>query len=239
MAIILFRRPTVLPVHPKAWVRPAGNVDFRITTDFDDQDAWFGRPHRADDLGNTRCGDSVVAMADGRVSWMQDNAGALGIELDHGYRITTEYWHLSKRFAVAGETVRAGMIIGAVGSTGLDKGGCHVHVEAKSNGIRIDPEPLIFGGYLHIGDDEAMKIPDGMQAIARARASGNFRVTPWSTAGSIPLVSSVTVQALGDGIQGERYTIDGISGDEYAVIGYRGNVYYVARPRLTNIRLST
>lgn len=239
MAIILFRRPTQLPVHPKAWIRPAGNVDFRVTVDFDDPDAYFHLKHRAVDLGNTRCGDVVVAMADGYCLIKNDTSGALGIEIDHGYNIVTGYWHLSTRTVSEGQAVRMGYPIGTVGKTGLDIGGCHLHTECKSNGILIDPEPLIMGGYLTIGEEDSMKIPDGMQAIARARASGNFRVTPWTTAGSIPVSSAVTVQALGDGVQGEIYTINGIKGNEYAVIGYRGNLYYVARPKLTNIKLAT
>ena len=97
------------------------------------------------------------------------------------------------------------------------------------------------GGWLWIddGDDDMAQVPKGLQAIARGKAQGNFRITPWSTAGSLHLSSPVAVQAFGDNVKGEPWTVNGVSGDEYAWIGYQGNAYYVARPKLTNVKLST
>jgi len=162
---LTFRRPTVLPIHRASWVRPAGSIDFRVTQTFASLDGFYaGKPHNAVDLGNFRCGDAVVAMLAGTCRRVKDNAtalgaatDALGLVIDHGYGVTSEYWHLQSYIVADGAKVTAGQGVAIVGRTGLGNV-CHLHTEVKLNGVRIDPEPLMFGGSLSIGGDD-VKLP--------------------------------------------------------------------------------
>jgi len=155
-----FRSPVELPLHPKGFVQPRGNHDFRVTLRFADKDAINAtRTHGAVDIGNRRCNDPIVAMAPGIAHRVHDQAAkagasenALGIKIDHGHGVTSEYWHLNVQSAAEGATVAAGDRIGLLGSTGF--GVCHCHVVIKLNGKRIDPEPHMFGAPLSLGGSD-------------------------------------------------------------------------------------
>lgn len=244
MASITFRRPTTYPVHPKGWVRPPGNVDFVVTQDYDDPDGYVGGQHRAVDLGNGRCNDLVVAMAPGIAYRVRDDAtaagattDALGIAVDHGYGVTTEYWHLSSYAVANGTRVQAGTIVGRHGSTGLSSG-CHIHVEAKRNGVRFDPEPLIFGGSVTIGG-APVKLPPGLQAVMRGTVAAGvrLRLSPWNIDGAIVTATEETIQVFGKDVAGQKYTLGGVTGNLYAWIGRGGYAYFVAKPLVTKLRL--
>jgi hypothetical protein len=169
MTAIAFRSPVVRPLHPSEWIRPAGSLDFRVTQQFNDPDFYWSRidparaalGHRATDIGQGRCGGALVAMAPGTVRRVKDNASqispgatdALGIVVDHGYGITTEYWHLDAWVAADGARVGAGTQIGIVGDTGLGSI-CHCHIEGKRNGLKFDIEPHMFGKPLEVGGEE-------------------------------------------------------------------------------------
>lgn len=128
-----------------------GHPGFRVTQRFGDWDAFFHNAiHGAMDIGNFYCRDRVVAMAAGYATRISDPNGALGVQVKHpnGYR--TQYWHLS-RYAAAvpaqGASVAEGTLIGYVGRTGLDLGGCHLHVVViNPQGTPVDPWPLIRTG---------------------------------------------------------------------------------------------
>ena len=126
-------------------VLPNGRPSFRVTQRFGDLDAFFrDRTHGAMDLGNFYCGDRAVAMASGKASHITDPNGALGISISHGNGYNTEYWHLRRRLVGNGTAVAAGIAIGEVGSTGLDIGGCHLHVVVRDpQGRAVDPWPLL------------------------------------------------------------------------------------------------
>lgn len=121
-----------------------GRPGFRVTQSFGHWDAIFKRPHLAMDIGNFYCGDRVSAMAEGTVTRMIDPNGALGVRVSHPNGYKTEVWHLSRYKAVNGSHVERGTLLGYVGSTGLDIGGCHVHVACYDpSGKPVDPYPLI------------------------------------------------------------------------------------------------
>jgi len=164
MAKISLRFPVAVPVLRLGAPKPLppdkrAHDTFRITTRFEDPDTLGRRGpngkvlrHNALDIGNFRCGDVVVAMAGGIARRTHDEArangaptDALGIIIDHGAGVVTEYWHLSSFSVENGAEVKAGDPIGFVGRTGHG-GACHCHIELKVNGKRVDPEPAMFGG---------------------------------------------------------------------------------------------
>lgn len=68
------------------------------------------------------------------------SAGGYGLHvvLDHGDGLSTLYGHLSAVAIADGETVAAGEVIGAVGSTG-NSTGPHLHFEIRRDGLPEDP----------------------------------------------------------------------------------------------------
>jgi len=88
-------------------------------------------------------GAPVVAPASGRVILaeplvVRGNA----VMIDHGWGVTTGYWHLSTIDVAVGQEVAAGARIGAVGNTGLSTGS-HLHWELWVNGLAVDPLPWL------------------------------------------------------------------------------------------------
>ncbi|MEV4654415.1 M23 family metallopeptidase [Micromonospora sp. NPDC049301] len=92
-------------------------------------------------------GTPILAAADGRVS----RAGWYGgygnyTCIDHGradgQRLSTCYGHQSKLLVSRGQRVRAGQVIGLVGSTGASTGP-HLHFEVRLGGRPVDPLPWI------------------------------------------------------------------------------------------------
>jgi len=84
-------------------------------------------------------GSPVVASGSGTVSWVGwRGSGGLAacVLLDWGLE-TCDY-HLSATNVELGERVVAGERIGSVGSSGVSTG-AHVHWEARTNGVLVDP----------------------------------------------------------------------------------------------------
>ncbi|SCL29328.1 Murein DD-endopeptidase MepM and murein hydrolase activator NlpD, contain LysM domain [Micromonospora rhizosphaerae] len=92
-------------------------------------------------------GTPILAAADGRVT----RAGWYGgygnyTCIDHGradgQRLSTCYGHQSRLLVSPGQRVRAGQVIGLVGSTGASTGP-HLHFEVRLGGRPVDPLPWI------------------------------------------------------------------------------------------------
>jgi murein DD-endopeptidase MepM/ murein hydrolase activator NlpD len=127
----------------QATIRPAGAPpvagSFRVTQPFgctgvQAEPAYGGcrHFHRGLDLGNLRCGDTVVAAAAGTVrNSAVSGAGEHYIAINHGGGWVTMYGHLSSRAVVKGEEVKEGQKLGVMGSTG-NSIGCHLHFGVKS-----------------------------------------------------------------------------------------------------------
>ena len=94
--------------------------------------------HKGHDLA-AKTGTPVKAPADGIVRLARNTfmSGNL-ILLDHGGAITTVYAHLNEMDVKVGDTVKAGEVIGKVGTTGRSSGP-HLHWGAYWRNTPIDP----------------------------------------------------------------------------------------------------
>jgi murein DD-endopeptidase MepM/ murein hydrolase activator NlpD len=84
-------------------------------------------------------GTPIVATGDGvvgRAGW--DGGYGLMVSVEHGGGIETRYGHMSQIAVTPGEQVRAGEVIGFVGSTGRSTGP-HLHYETRIDGHPVDP----------------------------------------------------------------------------------------------------
>jgi murein DD-endopeptidase MepM/ murein hydrolase activator NlpD len=92
-------------------------------------------------------GDVVRSTADGNITVAGSNGGyGKMVEIDHGHGLTTRYAHLSDINVKVGQRVRAGHIIGKVGSTGRSTGP-HLHYETRISGDAVDPRRFIRAGF--------------------------------------------------------------------------------------------
>jgi len=124
-------------------VLPNGHPGFRVTQPFNPgNDVYFpGRPHLAIDIANYNCGDKLLSMSSGRVSYLRDPNGALGVQVAHPTGWRTQLWHIARYRVPNGYwSPRRGVWIADVSSTGLDIGGCHCHVVTISpGGVYVNP----------------------------------------------------------------------------------------------------
>jgi murein DD-endopeptidase MepM/ murein hydrolase activator NlpD len=91
-------------------------------------------------------GDAVLASAAGEVVEAGRNGGyGLMIEIDHGNGLSSRYAHLSAMAVAVGTKVKAGDLIGRVGSTGRSTGP-HLHFEVRTNGDATDPQRFLRAG---------------------------------------------------------------------------------------------
>ncbi|KFE72422.1 M23 family metallopeptidase [Hyalangium minutum] len=88
-------------------------------------------------------GKEVFSPSDGTVVFagLEGGYGNV-IVIDHGYGIKTRYGHLSKILVKAGDRVKRGALIAAVGNTGRSTGP-HLHYEVRVNGIPQNPRKFI------------------------------------------------------------------------------------------------
>ncbi len=63
--------------------------------------------------------------------------------MEHSENFATYYCHLSEIYVEDGAIIRQGETVGLVGSTGWSTGP-HLHFEVRINGIRVNPEPLLY-----------------------------------------------------------------------------------------------
>lgn len=88
-------------------------------------------------------GKEVFAPSDGTVVFAGLKGGYGNVlVIDHGYGIKTRYGHLAKMLVKAGDKVKRGALIAAVGNTGRSTGP-HLHYEVRVNGIPQNPRKFI------------------------------------------------------------------------------------------------
>ncbi|QND55173.1 peptidoglycan DD-metalloendopeptidase family protein (plasmid) [Phyllobacterium sp. 628] len=141
-------------------------------------------------------GTPVYASFDGTVSFAGSN-GNFGnfIKISHAGNRETHYAHL-QGFAtgiIVGKVVKAGQVIGFVGSTGQSTGP-HLHFELMANGGLVDP---LGYGYSEIGlDGEAEKL---VQRIIHVESGGNPNAAnPLSSASGLgQFINSTWLRMMG------------------------------------------
>ncbi|MGP8245189.1 MAG: M23 family metallopeptidase [Bryobacteraceae bacterium] len=130
------RSPLAVVSPPTIWP-----VDGRLIGSFGARTDPFsgeGAFHKGVDLG-APTGTPVRATGDGLVIFadMESGYGRL-IVIDHGGGLETYYAHLSRFYVHAGEEVRRGEMVGAVGSTGRVTAP-HLHYEVRIGGAPVNP----------------------------------------------------------------------------------------------------
>ena len=110
-------------------------------------DPFLGRPalHPGIDLVQAY-GADIYATAVGKVV----HAGPMGgygnmVEIDHGNGVATRFGHMSEVLVNEGEEVKAGALLGKLGSTGRSTGP-HLHYEVRVDGEPIDPSRFLIAG---------------------------------------------------------------------------------------------
>lgn len=91
-------------------------------------------------------GSKIYATADGTVSFT-GRQGAYGnmVDVDHGFKISTRYAHLSQILVEKGQRVKKGQVIAIQGSTGRSTG-AHLHYEVRYNDQPMNPRNFLKAG---------------------------------------------------------------------------------------------
>lgn len=88
-------------------------------------------------------GAPIYAAAKGTVSFVGQKQGYGNcVEIDHGNGLMTRYAHMSGFRAHAGQSIKAGDLIGAIGSSGRSTGP-HLHFEVRINDRPVNPRPFL------------------------------------------------------------------------------------------------
>ncbi|WP_458389591.1 M23 family metallopeptidase [Sphingomonas sp. F9_3S_D5_B_2] len=124
----------------------------------------FTRFHAGLDIGAS-WGSPIVAAGDGRIvsaGW----AGGYGreVQIAHAGGMTSIYGHMSQIVAEPGSMVRAGQLIGYVGSSGLSTGP-HVHFEVRQNGAPVNPLSVRFASVQIVDRGLATAVKARLQAL--------------------------------------------------------------------------
>jgi len=103
----------------------------------------YKRMHSGVDYA-AKYGTPIYAVSDGVVSYAGRHGGHGNyVRIDHGGGMGTGYAHMSRIAASKGTRVRAGQVIGYVGSTGLSTGP-HLHFEVYRNNRPVNPQTVQF-----------------------------------------------------------------------------------------------
>mgnify|MGYP000334821923 FL=1 len=103
----------------------------------------YTRMHAGVDFG-AAYGSPIYAVGDGTVNFAGWHGGHGNyVRLDHGGGYATGYGHMSRIAVASGTRVRAGQVIGYVGSTGLSTGP-HLHYELYRGGAPVNPLTVRF-----------------------------------------------------------------------------------------------
>ncbi|HEX4847081.1 MAG TPA: M23 family metallopeptidase [Novosphingobium sp.] len=139
----------------------------------------FGAPH----------GAPIYAVGDATVIFSGWHGGHGNyVKLDHGGGYATAYAHMSRIAVPSGQRVRAGQVIGYVGSTGLSTGP-HLHYELYRNGQAVNPLSVSFTVSSQVDAKEL--------AAFRARLAALKTIKPGAAMTSLGPRQAATAQTAG------------------------------------------
>ncbi len=114
-----------------------------ITSRFGNRESIRSHGHTGLDIA-APAGTPIKAAADGTVLFSGYSGGyGYVVKLNNGNGVQTYYGHCSKLYVSAGEKVKAGDVIAAVGSTGNSTGN-HLHFEVRVNGTEVNPQNYLY-----------------------------------------------------------------------------------------------
>ena len=118
-------------------------VQGKITSRYGSVSSVRSGAHTGTDIACAK-GTDIHVVSSGTVTFAQRD-GSYGnlIKVDHGNGVETWYAHCDKLYAKVGQTVEAGDVIAAVGSTG-NSTGPHLHLEIRVNGQTINPQKYLY-----------------------------------------------------------------------------------------------
>lgn len=97
--------------------------------------------HTGIDIGG-KLGNKIVSAMAGKISKIGENEyNGKFIEITNK-TVTTKYLHLSKISVKQGKNIKAGSLIGLMGTTGMSTGP-HLHFEVLINNVKVDPKKVI------------------------------------------------------------------------------------------------
>ena len=131
--------PAILPISNKDLTRTASGFGLRIHPIYK-----IIKFHSGMDF-TAPVGTDVYSTGNGVIVSIQSSKRGLGnhIIIDHGFRYTSVYAHLSNFNVRVGQKVQRGDVIGFVGNTGTSVAN-HLHYEIKLNGTNVDPVNYYF-----------------------------------------------------------------------------------------------
>ncbi len=134
-------------------------------------------------------GTPVKAAQDGQVLELRRDATGYGthVRLQHADGYLTIYGHMMDFAVVAGQTVKAGDVLGRSDNTG-NSTGPHLHFELRLNNVPIDPAPLLVallaggptegggepGGAVEEGELTPGKEPKKWPKLPKVRVTSNI-----------------------------------------------------------------
>ena len=125
--------PAIQPVSNKQLTRIASGFGMRIPPIYG-----IAKMHNGLDFTAPQ-GTPIYATGDGQITTAGMGTGTGNhVIINHGYGYETEYMHMVRIKARAGQRVKRGEIIGWVGNTGASTGP-HCHYEVHINGNPVDP----------------------------------------------------------------------------------------------------
>lgn len=124
-------------------------------------------------------GSAIVAVSDGVVSYAGRHGGhGKYVRIEHGGGLGSGYAHMSSIAVEPGSHVRAGQVIGYVGSTGLSTGP-HLHFEVYRGSSKIDPLSVRFISRPTVSGEELAQFKARLKALKSVpvgKALGNMTI---------------------------------------------------------------
>ena len=119
-----------------------------VTLEFGESDFPYQIFHTGIDIANPQhqIGDPLTPFMEGTVIFAGESPIGLGkhVIIDHGNNITSFYGHMSAIYAIKGQKVKPGDIIGLEGESGWATGP-HVHFQIDVFGIPVNPRIFLQG----------------------------------------------------------------------------------------------